>query len=488
MSEATEEKKEENEKEIKKIIITNEYNKQCNEAKYNINNFYQLYKELKDKDPLIQFKGLVGMKKLCKEEKKKENPKKLFNVLINNLIIFIKDYPETFQYESLICLKNIEKINLSLEGEAKIVDNGIIILVLSRIKSRKELNMEKMLLKVYLSYIKTIVDDTNSLIEMLSGKIIDEAINIINDYMKDDDLIIVNECLKIFFNLLLNREDFDLKDFFQEKNKQNSKKPEDIIKIVIDIMNNHPDKNQIMQLCLKIIELFSHEDSENLDILIELNILPKIIELIDSPNGDIIFLALKIIGNFVMNENNIYTQIIIDLNALDKLKKTLKREYDNLNKDIRKESSFAVSNIAAGTQDQLIKLYENDFYDVLVDIIKNDEENSCKNNCLWALYNFSCIKNHHSLQEIVQKGFIRIIIDRFHIDCGEVLGCSLEALYNILEFGKKIENPVSINFVEKEIKDLDIFNAVKQLKESNNEEICQEKTKAILNTFCRVSN
>ena len=64
-----------------------------------------------------------------------------------------------------------------------------------------------------------------------------------------------------------------------------------------------------------------------------------IIELADSPNCDIICLALKIIWNFAMNNNNIYMQMIIDFNALNILK-NIKKENDNLNKDIRKESSF----------------------------------------------------------------------------------------------------------------------------------------------------
>ena len=78
-------------------------------------------------------------------------------------------------------------------------------------------------------------------------------------------------------------------------------------------MNNRPDKNQIIQLFLKIVELF--KDWGNLDILTELNILPQVIELADNPNCDIICLAQRIIGNYAMNNNNIYTQMIIDFNG-----------------------------------------------------------------------------------------------------------------------------------------------------------------------------
>ena len=43
----------EKQREIKTIEITNEYYNKCDEINYNINNFYQLFKELKDEDPLI---------------------------------------------------------------------------------------------------------------------------------------------------------------------------------------------------------------------------------------------------------------------------------------------------------------------------------------------------------------------------------------------------------------------------------------------------
>ena len=103
------------------------------------------------------------------------------------------------------------------------------------------------------------------------------------------------------------------------------------------------------------------------------------------------------------------------------------------------------------------------------------------------MHNFCCIKIPQNLKEIIQIEFIIIIIDRFHIDCGEVLSCPLEALYTILVFWKKIESPVVINIIEKEIKDLEVFNVVKQLKKDNNEKYVN-KTVALLNIYFRVAN
>ena len=42
--------------------------------------------------------------------------------------------------------------------------------------------------------------------------------------------------------------------------------------------------------------------------------------------------------------------------------------------------------------------------------------------------------------------------------------------------------------LENNLKGIKLIYAVKKLKENNNEEICQEKTKQILNTFFSASN
>ena len=225
--------------------------------------------------------------------------------------------------------------------------------------------MENSLLKAYLSYIKIIKIIIYDAIILSDNKIIYNIINIINDHMKDNDLIIVKACLKIFFVISSYREELEFED--DDCLENFSKKFKDIIKITIDIMNNYPNEIQIIRICLNIIENFSH-DTIYLDTIRELNILPKIIELTSSPDGDIICLALKIIGNFSMDENSIYTQIIIDLNVFDLLKKTIKKEYDNLNEGIRKKTAFILSNIAAGNQEQLVKRYESNFYDIINDI------------------------------------------------------------------------------------------------------------------------
>ena len=220
-------------------------------------------------------------------------------------------------------------------------------IILNRIKNRKELKLEELTLEIYLSYINTILNDGDILKKFLYEKIIDEIINIINDSMKENNLVIIKKCLKIFKTLFLTKVDFNYESEFLGSLQAFAKNPRDILLIIRDIMNNYPNEIELIKYSLNVIEIFSRINYfNNLNLIRELNLLPKIIELTNSENGDIILFSMKIIGNFAMDNDSSYTQTLLDLNVIDVLKKTLKKEYDHISPNIRKEASLTISNIA----------------------------------------------------------------------------------------------------------------------------------------------
>ena len=77
-----------------------------------------------------------------------------------------------------------------------------------------------------------------------------------------------------------------------------------------------------------------------------------------------------------------------------------------------------------------------------------------------ALYNFSNINNMEKLNNLIERGFIDIIINRLKLDQGDVLCCSLEALNNILIRGKN-NDPANYNMIEGKVHELDILNELK---------------------------
>lgn len=77
---------------------------------------------------------------------------------------------------------------------------------------------------------------------------------------------------------------------------------------------------------------------------------------------------MKIVGNIVTG-NPLQTQAVIDAGLLPFLTKLIFHE----KRSIRKESCWVISNIAAGTQQQIKALIVNDFLPILETVIKQDE-------------------------------------------------------------------------------------------------------------------
>ncbi len=447
------------------IVINDEFYKNCRENQYNLKDYANLIKDLKGKNPLIQFKGLVGMRKLSNEEKKKDEPKKMFNVLISFLFSFILDYSEEFQYESLACLINLEKINIKLDEKIKGKPNDILLdIILSKITDAK--NVKINLLNKILKYTNIILNDDDIYQKMISKNLIGLVTNILKDFNNEPNII--KNSLILLCKLYDNKK----------ASNENINNFVNFVPLIDDIINKYQDQTKLLIHSLNLLNELTYKGTEIiLNKIISLNLLQKIIQFIDHENEDIIFYSLKIIGNFAMKEDSYFTQKIIEFNVLDGLKKTLNKKYKE---NIRIESSFTISNIAAGTQEQIINLYQNNFDMLLIDIIDNEEESKIKTNCLWALYNFSCIKNGQYLEALIQKGLMRIIIGRFKKDEGDVLSCSLEALDNIFKYEKQIGNPAISNIIRNEIDNLDVFNELKNLKENIVDETGLKKLDALL--------
>jgi hypothetical protein len=211
-----------------------------------------------------------------------------------------------------------------------------------------------------------------------------------NEY--PDDIMIIELCLDIIYKLYENDEETsELKDFEQ-----------DLINFLNDLMDKFESNKNIIIASLKVIfsitninvNVQSATIPKVMNKIIEIDLLKKIINKIDKLNPDEdkieILISIKIIGNFAAMENSYYTDKVIELNILDKLKILIQDKYSF---DIRKESAWIISNIAAGTTNQLNLLYDNNFPDIIFDNVLNGNEDSIKYNILWALYNFSNIKN-----------------------------------------------------------------------------------------------
>ena len=461
------------------ITIPEELYNSFKNTEYNINDITQIIENINGAETLNKLKGLIGLNKLYLLEIKKEEPNQIFND-INTLFNLLENYPEKFKSECFKILTSIEHINFTIEKFIKNEPTDKIVKIILFIFSFPE-KFKLDLLLADLDYVNIITNDKNIIKKLGTENLYEKIKKLIKNEGYSQNELIINICIKI------------LSKIFENDNEINKNKGIilDFIPIIAYLMNNFKGNKDIiafeLQILYKVTNTNVDENSpivkDIMDKIIEMNLLPKIMDIIDKSDINFdqnqILFSLRILGNFVAMENSYYTDKVIECNILDELKKLMEPQYSF---GIRKEASWIISNIAAGTPQQLTKLYENNFQDILFNIILNEDNSKIKENCLWALYNYSNINNPEYLDILVEKGFLDIIIKRFSIDNGDTLGCSLEALAKILMDGKK-KDPAMFNIIETKINELDILKELKNLYKNNVENICKSKIEFILNNI-----
>ena len=226
---------------------------------------------------------------------------------------------------------------------------------------------------------------------------------------------------------------------------------------------------------LSILSFMTDNYKDAIKDFLELDLIENIIKCLDIDDEYIQLLGLRIIGNIASGNAN-QTQLLIDHNVLNYLKKALL----NPSKAVRKETAWIVSNIAAGTQKQIEKLISDGFLPVLEHIIETDEIIIVKE-CIWAVCNFTSVENPEYLKKILKQNILLIINKFLKMSNAKYLAVSLEALNNLLAFGRK-SCPNGINPIVVEMDKIGMCDILEKLQ-YHPVEVVYEKTLKILETF-----
>ena len=430
----------------------------CNNMKIELSQFPEIIKAFRTQDKIEKYKGLVGIRKLLSLQ---NSPiQELIDIGITpDLISLLDDSPPEFQYESLWCLTNIAT-GTSDQSNSIVVKGG-----LPKIIKIMDSNIEEL----------------KSQVTWLIG-------NLATDCAKIRDALIKEKAFdKLITNLastnnqqLIKTTIWAISNFFKVKPCPPFDVVKKCIKMIARVMINFPeDKEFLSDSCFTLSYMTEHY-KETIKELLEIEIIPKIIQNLDIQVKEIQINCLRIVGNIASGNAN-QTQSLLDWNLLKYLKKTI----FNPEKQIRKESAWIISNIAAGTQKQIETLISQDFLPILHKAIKEDE-NEIKKECIWAVCNLTSVENPEFLKRILEQGILDIICNCLKMEDAKYLAVCLEALGNLLSFGKKScpngPNPI-INQIEK----MGMFDILEKLQ-LHPVEVVYEKTLKILETYFETQN
>ena len=252
------------------------------------------------------------------------------------------------------------------------------------------------------------------------------------------------------------------------------------IKNIARAMVMLPKDTEFLTDACFILYFMTEHYKDTINDLLDIDIIPKIIQNLDIDVHFIQINCLRIVGNIASGNAN-QTQLLIDWGLLNYLKKTI----FNGKKQIRKESAWILSNIAAGTQKQIETLISEDFLPILDKAIKTDEA-EIRKECIWAVCNLTSVEKVDYINKNLEQGILAIICDCLKMEDAKYLAVCLEAFGNLLSFGKK-SNPDGPNPIVMEVEKMGMFDVLEKLQ-YHPVEIVYEKTLKILETYFETQN
>jgi len=225
--------------------------------------------------------------------------------------------------------------------------------------------------------------------------------------------------------------------------------------------SNH--KSSTMDACWALSYISDGED-ERIQAVMNSGVTPQLVHFLAHEEACIITPALRTVGNFVTG-NEVQTQAVIDANILDKVTDLLV----NMKKNIRKETCWLISNIAAGTTDQIDYLMKRPrTLNKVVDAVMNDEW-EVRKEATWVLSNITTGGRDDQIQGLIELNAIEALCSTLGVGDSKIIMNVLEAIEKILEVGEKTGKDYTGI-----IDECDGLDKIEGLQEHQNETIYQK--------------
>jgi importin subunit alpha-6/7 len=173
--------------------------------------------------------------------------------------------------------------------------------------------------------------------------------------------------------------------------------------------------------------------SAHIKAVVEADICWRLVELLQHRSWRVTKPALRTIGNIVCAEDEVdYTQYIIEAGAVPFLRGLIAHS----NREIQKEACWTLSNIAAGTCDQIQTVLDSGAIPLLVQLAMQPPavtDAEVRSEACWVVLNATSCGSDQQIEYLVKEGCIRVL--------GDLLGeanmvmMALEGLERILQVG-----------------------------------------------------
>lgn len=242
----------------------------------------------------------------------------------------------------------------------------------------------------------------------------------------------------------------------------------------------HSTDDEILTDACWALSYLSDGTNDKIDAVIEASVCPRLIELLLHPSPSVLIPALRAVGNIVTGDD-VQTQTIIDHQALPCLLNLLTNTHK---KSIKKEACWTISNITAGTNNQIQHVINAGIIVPLIELLQTAEFD-IKKEAAWAISNATSGGSHEQIKYLVSQGCIKPMCDLLVCPDPRIITVCLEGLENILKVGeseKTMGNTGDVNPYAQMIDDAEGLEKIENLQSHDNNEI-YEKAVKILETY-----
>lgn len=199
--------------------------------------------------------------------------------------------------------------------------------------------------------------------------------------------------------------------------------------ILGQVINSQVDQDAMIDAAWAISYITDGND-ERIQPIIDLGVLPTLVKMMASGVNTMIVPALRAVGNMVSG-NDMQTQAVLDAQALYALVPLLSHS----KKNIRKETCWVLSNIAAGTPTQLNSLFMvPDLLSLVMKQLSVGEWDVRRESC-WVISNIATSGSKHHLKHMVELGVLRPLTELLAVGEVKIILITLDAIEAILKVG-----------------------------------------------------
>ncbi|KAF2074361.1 hypothetical protein CYY_004337 [Polysphondylium violaceum] len=205
--------------------------------------------------------------------------------------------------------------------------------------------------------------------------------------------------------------------------------------------------------------------NEKIQLLVNTGIVPRLVELLSAEPHCVYTPALRAIGNIVTGDAS-QTQLALDCGVLEPLTNMLLFN----RKSIQKEACWALSNLTAGTSEQISQVISHpNTAGYLIDLMSHSQFEVKREAC-WALSNAT-----NGSPKVVQFLYQNKIIERF-VECLDhqdtiLIKVVLEGLLNMVKVGEELAKKSGINPYVVAIAEADGDISIETLQQHSSKEI-----------------